>query len=224
MEIIQQLKKHRRLELTLLLMASCFLSFGLIVLRVMVSHQLHFIFLIWNLFLAFIPFYIANWLYLFKERFNRITVIPFLFLWLLFLPNAPYIITDIVHLHPGQEMNYWYSLLIVVSCAWNALVMGLLSLNDVQNVVSEKYGKTIAWIWIVLSVFLAAFGIYIGRILRWNSWDLFFDTRNVMYDIGERVSNPAAHGRTCVITLFYGMFLMIVYLFFRHLLIRREVE
>lgn len=64
MQLIQQLRKYRRLEFTLLLMASCFLSFGLIVLRVMATGKLQFIFLIWNLFLAFIPFFIANWLYL----------------------------------------------------------------------------------------------------------------------------------------------------------------
>ena len=96
--MIQQLRKHRRLELTLLLMASCFLSFGLIVLRVMVTKQIGFLFLVWNLFLAFIPFFISSWLYLFKHRFSKITMLPFVALWLLFFPNAPYIITDIIHL------------------------------------------------------------------------------------------------------------------------------
>jgi uncharacterized membrane protein len=205
-------------------MASCFLSFGLIVLRVMISKQLAFIFLIWNLFLAFIPFYIATWLYLFKHRFNRLTVLPFIGLWLLFFPNAPYIITDIIHLHPDKSLNYWYNLLIVMSCTWNALVMGLLSLNDIQNVISEKFNKWIAWIVIVTSVFLGAFGIYIGRILRWNSWDLFFDTRSLLSDISDRVTNPGAHGRTIGITIFYGLFLLITYLFFRHLLLRRDQE
>lgn len=222
MQIIQQLKKHRRLELTLLLMASCFLSFGLIVLRVMATQKIHFIFLIWNLFLAFIPFFIANWLYLFKEKFNKWTVLPVIGLWLLFFPNAPYIITDMIHLQPDKSFGYWYNLLIVVSCAWNALIMGLLSLNDVQNVVANKFGKSIAWIFTVGSVFLGAFGIYIGRILRWNSWDLFFDTKDLMYDISERVANPSVHGRTFGITLFYGMFLLIIYLFFRQLMVRKE--
>jgi len=222
MEIIQQLKKHRRLELTLLLMASCFLSFGLIVLRVMATKHIHFIFLIWNLFLAFIPFFIANWLYLFKEKFNKWTTIPVVAMWLLFFPNAPYIITDMIHLQPDKSFGYWYNLLIVVSCAWNALIMGLLSLNDIQNVVAEKFSKSIAWIVTVSSVFLGAFGIYIGRILRWNSWDLFFDTKGLLYDISTRVADPSAHGRTFGITLFYGIFLFVVYLFFRQLMVRKE--
>lgn len=222
MQFIHQLKKHQRLEFTSLLMASCFLSFGLIVLRVMATKQLHFIFLIWNLFLAFIPFFIANWLYLFKDRFNKITVIPVMAMWLLFFPNAPYILTDLIHLYPDKSFGYWYNLLIVVSCAWNALVMGLLSLYDVQNVLMEKFGKATAWIVTVSSVFLGAFGIYIGRILRWNSWDVFFDTKCLMYDISERVINPSAHGRTIGITLFYGIFLLVVYLFFRQLMVRKE--
>lgn len=222
MQFIQQLKKHRRLELTLLLMASCFLSFGLIVLRVMASKQIHFVFLIWNLFLAFIPFFIANWLYLFKDNFGKLSTIIVVCFWLLFFPNAPYIITDIIHLHPDKSFGYWYNLLIVVSCAWNALIMGLLSLNDVQNVVTEKFGKYIARLITICSVFLCSFGIYIGRILRWNSWDLFFDTRDLMYDITDRITNPTAHGRTLGITLFYGMFLLVIYLFFRQLMVRKE--
>ncbi len=222
MEFIQQLKKHRRLEMTLLLMASCFLSFGLVVFRVMMTKQLIFIFLIWNLFLAFIPYFIANWLYLFKEKFNKYTIIPIVAMWLLFFPNAPYIITDLIHLNPNKSFGYWYNLLIIVSCAWNALIMGLLSLNDVQNVIAEKYNRLIAWIVAVASIFLCSFGIYIGRILRWNSWDIFFDTKSLLYDIGERVTNPAAHGRTLGITLFYGIFLLMSYLFFRQLTRQRE--
>ena len=222
MQLIQQLRKYRRLEFSLLLMASCFLSFGLIVLRVMATGKLQFIFLIWNLFLAFIPFFIANWLYLFRDRFNKITVIPMVAMWLLFFPNAPYIITDIIHLHPSKDFGYWYNLLIVISCVWNALVMGLLSLNDIQNVLTEKFGKLTAWIVSISSVFLGAFGIYLGRILRWNSWDLFFDTKCLVYDITDRIINPMSHGRTLGITLFYGMFLLIVYLFFRQLMVRKE--
>ena len=221
--MILQLRKHRRLELTLLLMASCFLSFGLIVLRVMVTKQIGFLFLVWNLFLAFIPFFISSWLYLFKHRFSKITMLPFVALWLLFFPNAPYIITDIIHLHPDKSFNYWYNLLIVVSTAWNALILGLLSLNDIQNVVADKFNKHIAWLFSITSLFLGAFGIYLVRILRWNSWDLFFDTKDLMYDITERITNPTAHGRTLGITLFYGMFLLIIYLFFRQLMLRKEV-
>jgi len=222
MQLIQQLRKYRRLEFTLLLMASCFLSFGLIVLRVMATGKLQFIFLIWNLFLAFIPFFIAYWLYLFRDRFNKITVILMVAMWLLFFPNAPYIITDIIHLHPSKDFGYWYNLLIVISCVWNALVMGLLSLNDIQNVLTEKFGKLTAWIVSISSVFLGAFGIYLGRILRWNSWDLFFDTKCLVYDITDRIINPMSHGRTLGVTLFYGMFLLIVYLFFRQLMVRKE--
>ena len=162
-------------------MASCFLSFGLIVLRVMVTKQIGFLFLVWNLFLAFIPFFISSWLYLFKHRFSKITMLPFVALWLLFFPNAPYIITDIIHLHPDKSFNYWYNLLIVVSTAWNALILGLLSLNDIQNVVADKFNKHIAWLFSITSLFLGAFGIYLGRILRWNSWDLFFDTKSLLF-------------------------------------------
>jgi uncharacterized membrane protein len=58
--------------------------------------------------------------------------------------------------------------------------------------------------------------------LRWNSWDLFFDTKDLMYDITDRIVNPMAHGRTLGITLFYGMFLLVIYLFFRQLMVRKE--
>lgn len=220
--MIQQLRKHCRLELTLLLMASCFLSFGLIVLRVMVTKQIGFLFLVWNLFLAFIPFFISSWLYLFKHRFTKITMLPFVALWLLFFPNAPYIITDIIHLHPDKSFNYWYNLLIVVSTAWNAFILGLLSLNDIQNLIADKFNKHAAWLFSITSLFLGAFGIYLGRILRWNSWDLFFDTKSLLFDISDRILNPMQHGRTLGITLFYGIFFTIIYLFFREMMARKQ--
>lgn len=218
MKIIQLLKQNKRLEITIILMFSCLLSVGLIALRIMATKNVAFIFLIWNLFLAFIPFFIATWLAICKDVLNKYTILPFVALWLLFFPNAPYIITDLIHIRPDRHFGFWYDLLIVVSCIWNALVMGLLSLYDVQEVVTEKFGKITAWILVVTSVFLGAFGIYLGRILRWNSWDIFFDTKHLMYDIGIRIINPLEHGFTFGITLFYGLFLLLVYLFFRQLI------
>lgn len=222
MKMIYTLRQHHRLGLMLIMLASCLLSFMLIVFRVMATRHPQFIFLIWNLFLAFIPFVIANWLYLHQERFSRFSTVLMVAVWLLFFPNAPYIITDLIHLHPDHSFGYWYNLLIVVSCAWNALVMGLWSLYDIQQVVAQKFSAITAWIVVISSVFLGAFGIYLGRILRWNSWDIFTDTECLFYDIADRIQHPSMHGRTLGITLFYGLFLLVNYLFFRQLMTRRE--
>lgn len=221
MSIIQHLKQNKRLEIIIILMFSCLLSVGLIALRIMATHRIYFLFLIWNLFLAFIPFFIANWLIIYKNALSKYTIIPFVALWLLFFPNAPYIITDLIHVRPDRHFGYWYDLLIVISCVWNALVMGLISLYDIQEVITEKIGKFTAWLVIIASTFLAAFGIYLGRVLRWNSWDIFFDTKSLMFDIGTRIANPLQHGFTFGITLFYGLFLLMVYLFFRQLMVHR---
>lgn len=153
---------------------------------------------------------------------NKYTILPFVALWLLFFPNAPYIITDLIHVRPDRHFGYWYDLLIVISCVWNALVMGFISMYDIQEVITEKVGKITAWLVIIASTFLAAFGIYLGRVLRWNSWDIFFDTKSLMLDIGTRIANPLQHGFTFGITLFYGLFLLMVYLFFRQLMVRKE--
>lgn len=206
-----------------ILFISLLFSISLIAFRVMTTHKLRYIFLVWNLFLAVIPFCIAFFVFHFRAKLPTIVLMPLLFMWLLFLPNAPYILTDLVHLRPNNSFIFWYDLLLLLSCGWNGLVLGLISIAYIQEVISKRWNVFIAWAVSFSCIFLCSFGIYLGRILRWNSWDAFTNTQNLFLDISERITNPLSHGRTLGVTLFYGIFLFILYLFIR-LFFSSEIE
>ena len=178
--------------------------------RIIITGQLVYIFLAWNLFLAWIPFAVSN-----KLEKNNITsrwkTGCLFFLWLLFLPNAPYIITDFFHLRQRAPVPYWYDVLLLFSAAFNGLMLGLLSLQKVEIFLSSKFGSRKATLVILFSFFLCAFGIYIGRFLRWNSWDILTNPTDLANDILDRLINPLNHFKTWSITILFGTFLSLVY-------------
>ncbi len=182
----------------------------LLAVRIIITGQLNYIFLAWNLFLAWIPFAISNKL----EKNKNVSgwkIYSLLFLWLLFLPNAPYIITDFFHLRQRTPVPYWYDILLLFSAAFNGLMLGLLSLQKVESFLVLKFGSRKTTLVIFVSLFLCAFGIYIGRFLRWNSWDILTNPGDIAEDIFDRLLNPFEHFKTWSVTILFGTFLSLVY-------------
>lgn len=182
----------------------------LLTVRIIITGQLVYIFLAWNLFLAWIPFAISTKLGE-KENTSRWKTFLLLFLWLLFLPNAPYIITDFFHLKQRTPVPYWYDVLLVFSAAFNGLILGLMSLQKVEIFLISKFGSRKTTLVILVSFFLCAFGIYIGRFLRWNSWDIITNPGDIAEDIFDRLINPLDHFKTWSVTILFGTFLSLVY-------------
>lgn len=176
--------------------------------RIILTGELTYIFLAWNLFLAWIPFALSLQLESVKNKWKIYFVIG---LWLLFLPNAPYIITDFLHLKQRLPVPYWYDILLLFSAALNGLLLGLASLLKVEKFLIDRYGKRISGFLILCSFFLCAFGIYMGRYLRWNSWDLITNPAAVTGDILDRVLNPFGHFGTWSVTALFGVFLFVMY-------------
>ncbi|MBQ6726746.1 MAG: DUF1361 domain-containing protein [Bacteroidales bacterium] len=119
------------------------------------------------------------------------------------------------HLRLNSSMPVWFDLTLILSFAWTGLLFGFLSLWDIESVL-RKYLKN-GWVTAisVFLLFLGSFGIYIGRYLRWNSWDIMTSPFQLMYDIGDRLVNPFSHPRTWGMTLFMGLFLNILYFSFK---------
>ena len=137
-----------------------------------------FMFLVWNLFLAAIPA-VAAQLFVWADAGRRhAQQFLWFFLWLLFLPNAPYIITDFIHLTPRPPIPLWYDVAVLLSCAATGLLMGYTSLADVQHVITRRFGQIAGWSTAAVSLLLSGFGIYVGRFLRWNSWDAITNLAN----------------------------------------------
>jgi uncharacterized membrane protein len=192
-------------------------SFLLLAARIIITGELTYIFLAWNLFLAWIPFAISNALYRNKKA-KRLKLFFLLAAWLLFLPNAPYIITDFLHLKERQPIPYWYDVLLLFSASFSGLMLGLLSVQRVDSFLSGRFSKRKVTFIILGSFFLCAFGIYIGRYLRWNSWDIFLNTGELVNDIADRFLNPFDHLRTWSVTIFFGTFLSLIYFSVRNMI------
>ena len=188
-------------------------------------------FMVWNLFLAWIPLALALPIRFDLSRGRRgIAVVAGLaFLWLLFFPNAPYLLTEFQHLHPdhaltarpigllagvspGRGVPVWYDVVLLVLFAWNGLLLAFVSLRLVQRSVAARAGAILGWTTVIVAFVLSGFGVSLGRFQRWNSWDLFSRPTALIADVASRVLNPLAHPRTAAVTVLFAMVLLLVYL------------
>lgn len=221
--MLKALRETKRLNETIFLGVITLFCFGVSLFRFVYTDTKVFLFLNWNLFLAFIPWALTS-LVIIKPKFqkSRLTLIVLLGSWLLFFPNAPYILTDLFHLRLKSSMPIWFDLILILSFAWTGLLFGFLSLWDIEKLLRSFMKRTYVIIISVVLLFIGSFGIYVGRFLRWNSWDILTEPFKLMYDIGDRFINPFEHPRTWGMTIFMGLFLNMVYLSFR--LIRKRIE
>lgn len=211
--LIKRLKEHNRIYAFLLFGITITISIILVLFRVRHTGKITFIFLIWNIFLALIPYLISTLLVLYQRSLrNRwFLVIPFL-MWLCFFPNAPYILTDLFHLKPRPDVPYWYDLALILFFAWNGLMLGYSSLYDIQMVFAERFSKLTGWVMSIISLVLCGFGIYLGRYLRWNSWDVVSSPYELFSDIIHRVLYPAEYYQAYGVTVIFSLFLILGYL------------
>lgn len=175
------------------------------------------IFLVWNLFLAWVPFVYAYLAYrLHKSHFHKLLIVPGVIgcalLWLLFLPNAPYLLTDLIHLRVVDNSLYWYDLLMLLWYAWTGFLLGIISLYLMQQVVADSFGKVVGWLFVVVTLSLTSFGVYLGRFLRWNSWDVLADPYPLFADIYNHFRHPVAHFQSHAFWIILAVFLCFTYI------------
>lgn len=214
--MLSSLKKYNRWKETVFLGKLSVLCFGISVFRFVYSESSIFLFLNWNLFLAFLPWLFSILMIINpKLQENKAVIVILLLSWLVFFPNAPYILTDLFHLQLRLSMPIWFDLVFILSYAWTGLLFGFISLWNIEEILVKTINeKTIPYISGGL-LFLGSFGIYLGRYLRWNSWDILRDPFGLFHDIHDRIMNPFDHPDTWGMTLFMGLFLNIVYWSFR---------
>ncbi len=196
---------------TILLLFFGFIT-SLILARVFYTNTLLYIFLIWNIFLAFIPYWVSKCL--FKTGYNNYITASLFFVWLLFFPNALYIITDLIHLQRKTNIPIWFDAIIIFSSALLGLIVAFVSLFKVEEFLRLKFSKQKINIAIPVLLFLGSFGVYLGRFLRWNSWDVIQNPLGLISSIVNRFIFPFDHLRTWGLTfmligLFYLIYLVI---------------
>lgn len=109
-------------------------------------------------------------------------------------------------------MPIWFDLVLILSFAWTGLLFGFLSLLDIENILGKSIKSRYITLISIGLMFLGSFGIYLGRFLRWNSWDIISEPFKLIYDIGDRIINPFSHPRTWGVTILMGILLTIIYL------------
>jgi uncharacterized membrane protein len=215
------LKENGRLNETIFMGGLTLFCFCFSVFRFAYTDTKTFLFLNWNLFLALIPWILSTFLII-KPKLSQSkwSLFVLLGIWLLFFPNAPYILTDLFHLRLRTSMPIWFDLTLILSFAWTGLLFGFLSLWDIEQLLCHSIKKKYITILSVILLFIGSFGIYIGRYLRWNSWDIITEPFGLIYDIGDRIINPLSHPGTWGMTIVMGVFLNVLYWSFR--LIRKR--
>jgi uncharacterized membrane protein len=215
-----------RLMIFFLLAGATIVSVAIWRLRSEHTGTVHYAFLIWNLFLAWIPFIIAYFTYtLTLNRRWIYVVIPIAaFFWMIFFPNAPYILTDFEHL-AGQwrDLPVWYDVMMLLWFAFTGLLLGMVSLFLMQEIVRREFGRWVGWGFVAVVTGLSSAGIYMGRFLRWNSWDLLAHPASIALYTFERAQNPSLESIafTGLFATFF-LFLYITLYTFGHLLLERQ--
>lgn len=161
-------------------------------------------FLFWNLFLGFLPLLFAYFLYIFKEKLSALTLIIGSGIWLLFYPNAPYMISDLIHVDKDSP-TVIYDTLIIFSISILSIFYGFYSLKIIHALWRNQWSLKLANIFIVFALLMSSFGIYLGRILRLNSWDLFSHTLKVFSDIFHHLWPIQQNPTTYYIVLLFSI-------------------
>ncbi|RRR76119.1 MAG: DUF1361 domain-containing protein [Candidatus Viridilinea halotolerans] len=193
--------------------ASSSLAVGMLVGRNLMGHQ-GYIFLIWNLFLAWLPYLATLWMAWAAQR-SRInfwlTIVPVGSLWLLFLPNAPYLLTDLIHFR-GMHFVWWYDSSMLFSFAWAGIMLGVASLYIIGELSTARYGWLVGWGVVLATVSLSGLGVYVGRFLRWNSWDAIMRPRIILHDLVNLFSDPSTYPRLLGVSGLIACVMLVGYL------------
>jgi len=155
-------------------------------------YSIDFRFLVWNLVLAWIPLLLSLGVYdAYRRGRSLLWVAPMIVLWLLFLPNAPYIVTDFVHLSASSRAPLWFDGVELSAFAWTGMLLGFVSLYLVHAVLRDRYGAPFGWSAVLFVLALSGVGVYLGRVKRWNSWDVLTQPRSLLAQLHVSVTDPA---------------------------------
>jgi uncharacterized membrane protein len=181
-------------------------------------------FLVWNLILGWVPLVLALVVYDGYRRHGRLArLAPALVLWLLFLPNAPYIVTDFVHLSANTRASLWLDGIELSAFAWTGMLLGFVSLYLVHAVLRHRFGALAGWGAVLCVLALASVGVYLGRVKRWNSWDVLTQPGTKLAELHAHLGDPAALAKAFSITIGVTALLAAAYLVF-YVLLRARIE
>ncbi|PAB60424.1 DUF1361 domain-containing protein [Anaeromicrobium sediminis] len=211
--------KHTKILIGIIFLLSV-LGSALVISRVVYSSSITYVYLIWNLLLAWISLIVSLLLAFIyeKRRKGDGNILGFLLggVWLVFYPNAPYMITDLVHISKinfyksggvNTNLNIWFDFLLNLIFISVGFLVGFISLYIVHRLVERRLGKFTGWIYVLGVQFISSYGIYLGRFPRLNSWHIVTDPLSVVRSIIQTLNME-----TVMFTSMFSIFLILTYI------------
>lgn len=167
----------------------------------------------WNLVLAWLPYFFGLLALYWHHRYPRrwlLLIVP-VALWLVFFPNAPYVITDLVHLEERARVPIWYDIGFFVTYIWTGLFLTVVSLHTMQGIARDYVGRAGSWLFALMVIGLGGLGVYIGRYIGWNSWDFILQPFEVVADVIEQFAHPLRHPQPFGFTMMFAAFIFVCY-------------
>ena len=212
MNILQTISQRRLAVPLIALFVTSAFGAALVAARIVWTGKLTSLYLIWNLFLAWLPLLFALKACGQEPGKTRPWKLAACAAgWLLFFPNAPYIFTDLIHLTARHRATVWTDLVLIALFAVTGLVLGFLSLYLMQSLVVQRMGRAAGWLFVGVSAGLGSLGIYVGRFLRWNSWDPLVNPFDFARDVGGWLVQMLAHRHEALVPALFATFLFLAY-------------
>jgi uncharacterized membrane protein len=189
----------------------------LVIIRIIRTEQFSFIFMFWNLFLAFIPLGISNYLTNSEKTISNLKLTTLTIIWLLFLPNAPYMVTDLFHLHKREYLPIWFDLILILMFAITGLYLFYISLNQAIILTKNKFPNLYKPQFLIFLFLIVSYGVYIGRFLRLNSWDIIDPIGLIKTCLSTILYLPRLKDMCCF-TVVYSIFLGFIFLIIKPVL------
>lgn len=188
---------------------------AMVLARMLYAENIKLIFLIWNLFLAWIPYYTSSYLVVREKELNLFKTISLFAISICFLPNAVYLITDLIHLKPRIGIPLWYDAMILFCFSLLGLIYNTITLINIERF--AKFYLPMKWVILFMCLLITAsgFGIYLGRELRWNSWDLLIHPFQIFKVSVKCIVFPFENTTACYMTFIFGFIQFLFWYVFR---------
>lgn len=201
-------------RLGLALLSSSLVSVGLYLFGAISNHASTFSYLVWNLFLAWLPLVFSLWLHkvLKHNLWSAWKALAVTALWLGFLPNSFYMISDFIHIQDVARVDLLYDVVMFSSFIFNGVILGFFSLYNVHLELLQRVKRRTAHVLIAVVLLLCSFAIYLGRDLRWNTWDVLVNPGGVLFDVSDRFLHPVVYSKTYSTTITFFLLLSSLYI------------
>lgn len=182
-----------RTEFITALVISSLISIGFYIYGAWRNDSSNYSYLVWNLLLAWLPllFSVRLFTVLQKKLWSSWEAMGLTVLWLIFLPNSFYMISDFIHLQESARVDLLFDAVMFTSFVYTAVILGFSSLYIVQNELRKRLSQSATRAWVTFTLFVCSVAIFVGRDLRWNSWDIFFNPGGLLFDFSDRLYRAA---------------------------------